>query len=175
MDYWGSIAEWVAASASIGALAAAIVAAVIAKKLHGIESGRDEARAWRDKTAQAVKVAAWSCAEIEPGTSNPRSYGMVIKNASDSVIFDVSVESSGKGPFSNMPPMQLHVVPPGEYFVEHDPKSQYRWRFARAITESANEIRPVTKSPDIVVRSLQFRDSANNRWRRDESGALSPA
>lgn len=55
----GSVAEWVAALATIGALIAAMVAAHFAANQLRIESAREDARLQADQQAQAALVSAW--------------------------------------------------------------------------------------------------------------------
>lgn len=168
----GSIAEWIAAAAAIGALVAAVFAVRQARKLYGIETGRDSESRESAKRAQARSISSWVAAEIDPkGTAV--SYGVVISNASREVIYDVRISSAGQGGQAQSL-ISLTILPPGDYYLEHT-NSSWVWSFPQEVSGIGSEIRPVTKSADRRILELAFRDSNDARWRRLESGCLTPA
>ncbi|GAB3618314.1 hypothetical protein GCM10027416_28710 [Okibacterium endophyticum] len=170
MDVWGSVAEWVTALVTLGALAAAVGAGLTTRRLYLIESERDRLGAEERSRRQAQNVAAWVAAAIDGGDA-PDSYGVVIHNSSSAVIYDVSVRATRKGG-GELELLKLHVVPPGEYYAEYQPGAKFAWGFPSAVSATGMEIRPVTKSAAMGIKRLEFRDSADRRWLRSDSGSL---
>ncbi|WP_022888598.1 hypothetical protein [Agromyces italicus] len=154
--------------AAIGALVAAVAAGVNAGKLFGIESGRDTVSRNSREQSQAEAVSVWIAACI--GDRAPGSYGVVIKNASTNVVYDVEVAVLGAGG-AELPTITLTVLPPGSYYLAES-ASSYGWEFASEVSNFDAEIRPVAKSKDRRVMVLRFRDAANLRWERLKNGPL---
>lgn len=168
---FGSLPEWVAAFAALGALYAAVSAVRQAKRLFGVETGRDAQSQESAKRAQARSISSWVAAEIDVD-DRELSYGVVISNASREVIYGVRVMSTGKAG-ETQKDITLTILPPGDYYVE-ELKGKWTWDFAKEVSGFNSEIRPVTKSPRRRILELAFRDSNDARWVRLESGCLSP-
>lgn len=185
----GTIAEIVAACASLGALGAAIVAAIHAKRLLTTESGRDELAAERSHSQQARAVSAWCAVQVRP--SGAKRFGVVIRNGSDSVIYDLIVVVSGVwGADVEASPIKLVALPPGDYLVlegghsaddpddedDHEQKGPKRhprpWGYLAAVAAFDGEVRPVTVAIHRRILALTFTDSGNSRWSRQSDGAL---
>ena len=173
----GDWATWVQSAATVGALAAAVVAALVAQKVYKIESDRDEraagerrARAEAERQAQADKVAAWYT------TWNPQPRvatssivgGAVVKNSSDLPVFDVRVAfwappedpTSGKPPAHALDARLIRAVPPrGEVKTDDE---LFSW----------NGLIGSVGNDDPYIASIEFRDAAGIRWRRDIYGKL---
>lgn len=173
-DAIGSISQVIAALAAFGALAAAVIAAKHTEKLLQTESARDDAAARQLREQHATAVACWPAVivEAEPDGSELENhrYGVAIRNASNTVIYDVSISVLGtKG--ASRKPITLTALPPETYFVEEEPR-KFGWEFAKPVSEFAAKVRPLTKGENRVVEELVFRDSANVRWRRAGDGLL---
>lgn len=168
----GDLAGWVTAVASLGALLAAVWAAVTARDLYRVEAGRDREVAASRRRGQANQVAAWIVVEIEPGAEAPRAVGVVVHNSSDSVIYDVQVVATAKN--GRVPkPIRLELLPPGDFYLKEKPGTAVGWAFAKSTAEVAGAmLRPVTTSRDLRVQLLTFRDSADVLWERTRNGAL---
>jgi hypothetical protein len=178
MDTWGTVPDWLTTGATAGALGAAIWAGVTAKRLYDIEAKRDLVHEEERQSLQAQGVAVWCAAEIPSGEEEPRSWGLVLQNTSHGVIYDVSVRSTrktwenDKQTVSENAVAALTVLPPGTYYLAGDTAGKYRWGFAKDVGVFQGEIRPITKSSQIQVVALSFRDAANRKWTRTKSGEL---
>ncbi|WP_419817620.1 hypothetical protein [Glaciibacter flavus] len=165
----GTLPDWIAAAAALGALFAAISAGRQAKRLFDIERGRDHAVEERRSRSQAESVAAWVAAQITD--PKPISYGVVVRNASEDVVYDIDVKVSDKFD-RDVSNLHLQILPPGSFYVAQAGKD---WAFAAEVQSFSEEIRPVTKSAKIGILNLEFRDAAGSKWRRVNSGLLEPA
>ncbi|WP_154793049.1 hypothetical protein [Occultella kanbiaonis] len=164
--------EWVTAVAAIGALAAAIWAGITARDLYRVETDRDQRSEDDRRRAQATQVAAWIVIELEADADTPRGVGVVVHNSSDSVIYDVEIETSAKNGRTPKP-IRMELLPPGDYYLREKHAHPRGWAFARSTEEVLDAtLRPVTTSRDLRVQSLTFRDSADLRWRRTRNGEL---
>ncbi len=166
---WGTFADWVTAATTLGALIAAVWAAITARNLYRVESARDRIAAEQARRMQAEGVAAW-CATKVGSDRKPESYGIVVHNASSSVIYDVVIGARFKSGLQDGP--RLTMLPPGAYYIESTPGDRYPWAFAVEVSAIPNEIQPVTKSADMAIEKLAFRDSADRTWARERSGTL---
>lgn len=162
----GSLADIVIALTAIGALIAAIIGAGHARRLFGIEAGRDNAATARETQAQASKVFAWVASRIGESTT----YGVVVVNSSEQAIYDVKARVTDAYE-SERYPIQLTILPPGAYYLGESPEA-YGWEFASRLRSFDDEIRPVTKSRKRRILAMSFRDSSNLTWKRDAEGLL---
>lgn len=165
----GSFADIVTALTAIGALFAAIMGAKHAGRLFAVEAKRDDDSAARERQAQARQVFAWVASRI--GEGEKKTYGVVVVNSSEQVIYDVEVHVAGAGGVERRP-VTLRILPPGAYYLGESPEA-YGWEFASRLRSFDDEIRPLTKAKDRGVRGMTFRDSSNLTWARDEIGLLS--
>lgn len=163
--------EWITAFCSMFALLAAALAAWTAAGVHKIERDRD-IRADEDKLkAQAGEVAAWSPVHVDSDGS-ALAYGVVVNNGSTSPIFDVVLEAQDVR--GKLRPLNLRLLPPGEYFVESH-KDRSGWALADHTGALAGFTRPITRKEDWCVTRLVFRDAQNNLWSRTNAGLLERA
>lgn len=163
-----TVAEWISALATVGALVAATVAGRSAKRLYDIESERDRVAAASREAAAARLMNAWTAIHA-PDVSKPKigRHGLVVSNAGEGAVFDVTVcsdDHTGKAQH----PMHLHVLPPGEYFVLRE--TQHLWGYPAPARAQVGMIRPISNRKEWRVTSIAFMDSAGLRWRRDASG-----
>lgn len=165
----GSLADIVTALTAVVALFAAIAGARHARRLFGVEAGRDEAAAARERQSQASKAFAWVASRIGEDTS----YGVVVVNSSEQAIYDVEVRVTDAHEHERRP-ITLTILPPGAYYLGESAEA-YGWEFASRLRSFDDEIRPVTKSKKRRILGMSFRDSSNLAWSRDEAGTLEPA
>jgi hypothetical protein len=134
-------------------------------------------QAEEQRRAQANQVAAWFGLGEVPGT-RPRmdgpavvpAWGAVIRNSSGLPIYDVQAgfhlitETSTGAPWMPMyrggTPAAIPVLPPGPDHLVPIPED---------ISSKLPEV-----SDTVYVVSIEFTDSAGNRWERDARGALNP-
>ncbi len=160
--------EWISAFTSLVALIAAGWAGFTASRLYGIESGRDKRSEDARRREQAAKVAAWCAVHFdEDGT---RSNGLVIRNGSEAPIYDLKVESNDFAG-SSKPRLQLHVLPPGDYFAAETGDS-YRWAFPEHVQALSGLVRPITKKPEWRVTGFSFKDGQDVCWERTDNCGL---
>jgi hypothetical protein len=166
----GSIADWVAALATVAAFIAAVLAGRTAVALWRIESGRDEERRTQDKQQQAVQIAAWygpktwrptppPAAPGQPPAPNPKDFGVWLRNASQVPIRDMIVRvigSDGNAVYTQ----SIGTVPPSEEPVFAPAPQQMRSFLWAQHWSCAAEI--------------LFVDAGNQPWTRESSGRLRP-
>jgi len=167
-----SIASWIAAVATFGALIAAIAAGLQAKKLYNIESGRDKEAADSRARLQASKINAWAGLRLQRG--DLQAFGVIVANSSDEPVYNVKVVVDG---FTTMSMSTLTCVPPGQYFVENRSivkgEKRFQWDYAKPTSEYGDPLRPFSASGSKKVLSMAFTDSAGQSWKRDSAGGLS--
>jgi hypothetical protein len=173
MDSFGSVADWLTAGASAGALGVAFAAFWTARRLGRLEFDRDVRARERGQREQAASVTAWVATQIVNGKE--AGYGVVLHNASQNVVYDLSVSTTSKLPRWELPALKLTVLPPGTYWTRSRPKTAYKWDFPVEVSRLADEIRPVSKSQEIGVAHLAFRDSSDQFWERRANGILAQA
>lgn len=171
MEFWGSIAEWVAAIAAVSALGAAVWAGMTSASLFTIERARDRENAARVKQQQASLIAAWSvaCPEHELDTVRGQAIeehdGLLIQNSSNAPVHDVVIRSSSIAGANR--DATLNIVPPGELVLLRNKK--YPWSLAKPRNYIKGTVHPITKRSDWRVHSLDFTDAAGVRWQRSGS------
>jgi len=169
---WDTVFEGVSAVATAGALAAAIAAAVQAKRLFGIESARDEQAKEEERRQHAKQLSAWAAVQI--GRGGNIVYGVIVRNSSDDPVYDVQIWCHG---FTTDRLPSLSCVPPGQYFVPNkdqlnDDGQLCRWDFAKPVDEIHDPMRPFTASTERGVDEMTFRDNSGVAWRRTATGEL---
>ncbi len=167
---WSDAPSWISAVAAAGALAAAVVAGVTARRLYAIERARDRRASAADARRQAAAISAWVAEAVGPNPDE-RSPGVVVANASDTAVRDVSI--SVVMPSGQKDPLRLTVLPPGDYFTVAEPTA-YHWGFPNRLDALQYPVRPVMRSREWYVAELRFRDAADREWRRDGTGTLRP-
>ena len=120
---------------------------------------------------QAAKVASWCAVYFDEDGS--RSNGLVIRNGSEAPIYDLKVESNDFAGNSK-PRLQLHVLPPGDYFAAETGDS-YRWAFPEHAQALNGLVRPITKKPEWRVTGFSFKDAQDVCWERTDSCGLREA
>lgn len=167
-----AIPSWISALASVGALLAAVVAGVTARRLYGIEREREHRLTEADERRQAVRVSAW-VAEVVGPNAGERSPGVVVVNASQTAVRDVLV-SVIEPDDRRRAALRLAILPPGEYFAAAQPPP-YHWGFPNLLSALEYPARPVMRSRQWRVTEVTFRDAADRSWRRDDAGVLHTA
>lgn len=165
----GDWPTWISAIASVGALVAAIVAAVVTIGLLKREAERDRVAADERRAEQANHVAAWyggdhGIGNLFPARMTRDEVGTYLRNASKSPVYDVVIEYYC--PIRNVGlswrglDTRCKVLPPAEkaYFVG-------------VIDDVARNLS--TFSLAELTVAVMFRDSAGRTWRRDTQGRLS--
>lgn len=124
----------------------------------------------REESAQAVQLSAWTVTDV---TSEPRTYGVVIDNRSNSTFHGIEIHVQlHREPTSR--PIELSTLPPGRYWVAYNgPHEKYVWDFPIEVGEyEGGYLRPYTKTEGYKVERMEFLDSSGMRWSRDEKAAL---
>jgi hypothetical protein len=155
---WGDVPTWLGATASVGALLAAVAAAIIARRIYTIESERDrraeldrnERRA-AERRAQAEAVGAWADGSDESRTC------IWVANGSQLPIWDVVVRvyvpsEPGRELGKLVTMASRQVVPPSGGAVK-----------LATVGPEANE----------SLVEVEFRDASGVPWLRDRFGVLS--
>lgn len=167
----GSLAEWVSALAALGALFAAVWAAVTSRKLFNIESERDRYSAAREVKKQASGIASW-CVKVFRDRESIRSNGILVHNSTESPVYAVEVASTYSISKDSEPieraVFYMDILPPGDFVTEVD--STYHWTFPDQREDIPGAVRPITKNRNWRVVSLKFTDSYGLRWIRDDNG-----
>ena len=166
---FGTVADWLSAVASLGALGVAFGAFGTARRLGRLEVERDARSRDRGRREQAMSVTAWMAAQIVD--EQAVGYGVVLRNSSSNVVYDVTVTTKSKSAAASQP-LVLTVVPPGTYWVRSQPDERFKWAFPADIARIRQEIRPVAKSQQIGVERLVFRDASDQLWERQSNGML---
>jgi|SRR5699024_4235030 len=193
---WGSIAEWVAAIASAGALIAAVLAVLYSKKAWEIERGRDR----RDDIAASRRQA--ELIAIVPSRTTSR------QEIGDGIAYDFTVPSVQIANMSELPIYDIVIENPLPSHGDHDDHSgcehqgPYYWGIVGPGTREIElniqdletslidegrgvTLRDISADDDQAVGEVcdewqaigrpaaSFTDSAGRRWRRAPDGTLS--
>jgi hypothetical protein len=158
---FGTLADWVAALASIGALAIAALAWITARRFG---SGEEE----RTRRGQAERISAWFASEVRDGTA--LAYGIMLKNASATLVYDIEVVAKSKinGTY---PPLRLTCLPPGSHWAAWSARDN-SWGFPVDPATVWNDLQPVASSDKLGIQMLSFRDASDHVWTRVDQGAL---
>lgn len=166
------IASWIQALASIGALVAAVAAALVARNLHRLAANEDrrnekdqQDRFEADRLRKASGVAVWWACRISDET-----YGLLLSNRTDGVVHQLSAKGAVRDQAADG---VWRFLPPGDLFAPKPfgPKAPRGFKFPEAL-EPGQEYRPVMSTDIFVVKSISFTDDAQIRWERDENGIL---
>lgn len=158
----GSTADWVVASATVGALGAAVFAAVFAFDALRREAARDQWRDQRERESQASLVAAWAeaMADDPEGPAGPPKMRITIsiRNGSNLPVYRAEIEANSSSFISDTPRAPLAILPPGaiHYYV-------------LVLSSGHTDVRTVI---DDIAINLVFRDAAGQLWLRDHEGRL---
>jgi hypothetical protein len=162
-----TFAEILSAVAALGALAAAIWAVRVSKRLYEVETSRDLIATQRAEKEQASGFAAW-CIVLSTNEEQERQNGILLHNSSDAPVFDIEVLSTYAKRKSlegaPQPPLKLAILPPGDYVAHVD--ATYPWSFPEERGSIGGIVRPVTNNPNWAVTELHFTDSHETRWIR---------
>lgn len=135
------------------------------------ERGRRRAEEERDSKEQASKLCAWVAFDKASEGSHGKR-GVVIANSSGSTFHNVTIQVQIH---KNRPITTLHllVLPPGSYYAEHQGEGkEFPWAFPDPIGPTDPRLRPYMKSPDYLIRSIDFHDALGQRWQTDERSVL---
>jgi hypothetical protein len=175
---WGDVPTWIQAIATVLALIAASVAAVVAWKVLGVERRRDRQRQGAEERAQAEKVAAWpSVVRTDPADPNSApKWGAAVRNASDLPVYQVHVEYRPITPGRGQMAIVSEVVPPGDWRPSGRELYPSETRYPNpSVYPGGSTLRRAAQDdlPDRnFVISLRFTDAANRVWHRDRYGVL---
>ncbi|WP_138416246.1 hypothetical protein [Sinomonas gamaensis] len=172
---WLDVFEAAGSAATAGALffiaastAHAKKAAIAAEQQLSVERARDDERCRERARAQAHQISTWPA--IRHLGRGQQEWGIVIANASDDPIYDVTVArrpgiAQGGSDIAAIR-ANLKVVPPGLYFLKANSKPG---EMPRALPRV--DLEPIFKNLDYCAE-LTFRDSSSATWRRSRSGVL---
>jgi len=122
----------------------------------------------RASKAQARKISAWAASDRH---AEPKAFGVVVSNRSDSTFHDVTV--SALIYHKEQPPIRFTVLPPGDYFVELlKEKGEEKWEYAVHVDEYGGHLRPYTGTAGYQVTEIIFTDNLNQRWSADHHMVL---
>lgn len=134
-----------------------------------VDRKRRAAEENREAKAQATQLTAWAVTDAD---AKPRVYGVVVSNTSGSTFHDVVVEARMHDA-KTMRPIELAILPPGDYFIEYNGKdAEYTWAFAVSSDSYNGWLRPYMKSRKYMVVGLTFADNLNQRWSTNEYAVL---
>ena len=145
---------------------------VIAALHYRNERGRRRAEEERDSKSQASKLCAWVAFD-KASEARYGKRGLVIANSSGSTFHDVAIDVQIH---KNKPvtSLRLVVLPPGCYYAEHQGEgTDFAWAFPDPMDPADPRLRPYMKSPDYLVRNIEFHDALGQHWRTDERSVLS--
>jgi len=158
----GSIADWVAALATLGALIAATQAARVATRVFRLERSRDDRYLEMLERAQAEKIGAWI------GTTSIRirtSLLPELERSKDSPAVDLRNAS-------DLPVQHIH----GRVFSGHTLVGTFN---APAIGPGDEQTHRIEADPDFLANldialavEITFVDAAGREWRRNTRGDL---
>lgn len=168
MDWWELGAQILGAASGIGAAFAALQSWKTAKELNRIEAERDEKQARATERYQAERLAVVGIECVENGSS--KKYGLLIVNGSDVPVYDVRVETTWASGKKENPPLELVVIPPGQFviLVEGD-----KWGVLLVKDTVCMEISVIAKGEGgKMVKCVAFSDASSRRWTRKEGRTL---
>ncbi|WP_156027506.1 hypothetical protein [Mycetocola saprophilus] len=121
----------------------------------------------RERRSQASEITAWSISRHADDRKQRR--GLYISNGSNSAVFDVEIsstysESSQANP-TDLSPLNLAVLPPGEYVVFGGEK--YAWELPQERGSFTDSISPIMNNPGWKVTRIVLTDSHGTTWQRD--------
>lgn len=190
----GSMADWVAATATVAAFSAAIIAARYAAGAFDLERDREEQFLRAQRTAQAALVAAWPDRFIphwqQEHDGSTRAYegisGAVamLRNASDVPVTNVHVDFTADLAYADgiaeaetvyLGGEDLAILPPGTEPME------IRWSVAPnavmipgvpTLGDGNDYPDHGTYDPSRLIVDIAFRDATGVLWHRDRVGQL---
>lgn len=146
------------------------LAIVIAVLQFAMDRSRRKEEQERERREQARQLTTW----VATYPKSPREYMIILSNTSGSTFHDVSVSAVIHG--EKVAPLNLNILPPGEFFVQYDPENNYTWRFAQSVDACTfDELRPYMKSNKYRIISADFTDNADVRWHTDDRARLTEA
>ncbi|PPG31250.1 hypothetical protein C5B97_05805 [Pseudoclavibacter sp. RFBB5] len=160
MGFWGDLPTWITT-----------VAVGLAVWQFWHERQRRRAEVDLDRRAQPSRLTTWVVARIGD-QPYPISRGVVVNNHSGTSFN--SVQISVKFDNQEMKPINISVLPPGEFFVEFDANSK-RWNFAERCEDAKADgtwLRPVMQTEKYTVESVEFSDNKAQRWRTNDRAIL---
>ncbi|QJY50110.1 hypothetical protein [Pseudonocardia broussonetiae] len=163
MTDWGSVADWVSASATVAALLAASYAARVAYRQLRVLEDQEEYRQRAEKIRDASRVAVW--VRIDAMSALPE---LRYVNASGMPIYDLVL-------WVATPEQTFTIV-----YVVDGPSAESK-TMVRGTDDLQRQICESTYRPGWtqllesghLVCAAAFRDSVNRRWFRDFHGRLS--
>lgn len=176
----GSVAEWVAALATIGALIAAMVAAHFAANQLRIESDREDARLRADQQAQAALVSAWPVdTEWQDANQDLYSGGLTFEDGPLQGV-RVQVRNASAAPVTNVVvDVSLVTQKPGRDRRRHHVGIHRRWRLVAPGEDLVAWVNATTDVPHYDEDEewwpevqIHFVDSVGRNWVRFPVGEL---
>lgn len=150
---WGDVPTWVGAVTSTAALTAAVVAAFAARRILGIEIGRDEGQAHERRSRQAELVAAWLTDRASRDRPAPATrWVCLLRNVSAVPVYDVLLTYQ-VGDTRHVDEV-FPQMPPGDH--ERDVVDAAAFALAHGT--------------DDVELTMSFTDAAGRRWTRNRVG-----
>jgi hypothetical protein len=143
------------------------LAVVISASQYFAERTKRREEVERASQAQATHFTAWAATDA----GEHRSYGIRLSNTSGSTFHDVRIEAVIHGR-AVARPINLKIVPPGDYFIEHIKNSETSWELARAVDEHDGWLRPLMQSDKYRVARMTFSDNRNRAWVTDDRAVL---
>lgn len=185
-------AEWLSAISTFGALMAAIVAAVYAKRSWETERRRDAEKELAQLRAQAELVAPIPTSVREKESiGSGVSYDFLVPavtviNRSNLPIFDIVIESPlpnhEHADCGNEGPYWWGIVAPGEQQISLGLRDVAEYLISDELKEQAltvagddeEKVNRICEEWSAAGRpTISFTDSAGRRWRRESDGTLS--
>lgn len=176
LESFAAFGDGIAGIVAIGALLAAIAAAIAAGRTFNIERKREHKSEQRERREQAALISAWCATRIDQ--KHPTGRGLraiIVRNASHAPAYDVRVSSSyakkARSTATEIAPAYIAVVPPGEYYIGEGDEG-HAWAFPEPLAGHAEHVVPVMNNPRWIVTALEFTDAHGQTWCRDSRGRL---
>ena len=160
-QWWGDLPSWITTAAI-----------AIAALQYFNDRKRRAAEESRESKAQATGLTAWTVSDVIKPEPKPKPLGVVISNTSGSTFHDIeiTVKIGGK---QTVAPINLEIMPPGQYFIAYTPRSEDRlWQFARIVERYEGELQPYMNTSGFQIMSMSFADNLNQRWSTDARAVL---
>lgn len=159
--WYGDIPGW---------LTSATVLFAALQYLQSVGVRREEADAKRREHANALIAYLVT---PDPNAS-PRTYGVVLTNASDAPFHDVQVSADVHG--ASQPSLKLELLTPGTHYVQLlvEEKKPARWAFPVQNVDP-NSLQQYLSTNRYGIREIRLKDRNGLAWLANGRGALAPA
>lgn len=163
MDWWELPLQILGAFSGICAAVAAFQSLKTANELNRIETERDEkkARAVERYQAERLAVVGVECEE----DNDSKHYGLLIVNGADAPVYDVHIESRLADGSGKNPPLDLVIVPPGQFIIFMNFMKGAKWDVL--LDKHTVQMKTSVIAKGVggkMVTCVTFSDASSRRW-----------